>query len=230
MSYLFPPPAPVAVPVTGSTALFPVHRVYCVGKNYADHIREMGSDPAREAPCFFLKPTDAIVLDGRMPYPPGTSNLHYEGELVLAIGTGGRDIRPEAAASHLFGYALGLDMTRRDLQTAAGRQGMPWDTGKAFDHSAPLSAITPVTESGLLEQGSIQLWVNGELRQNADLRDLIWKSHEIISQLSRLYELQPGDLIFTGTPAGVGAVRAGDRLRLAIARLGELHVEIVAPR
>jgi fumarylpyruvate hydrolase len=226
MSWLFDPPAPVSVPVSGSAALFPVHRIYCVGKNYAAHIREMGSDPAREAPCFFLKPNDAIVLDGRMPYPPATSNLHYEGELVLALGKGGRNIAAADAHAHLLGYALGLDMTRRDLQTAAGRQGMPWDTGKAFDCSAPLSAITPVAACGLLEQGSIQLWVNGKLKQDADLSDLIWKSHEIISQLSRLYELKAGDLIFTGTPAGVGAVVPGDRLRLAIAKLGELEVEI----
>lgn len=230
MAFLFAPPAVVTVPINGSTDLFPVHRIYCVGKNYAEHIREMGSDPAREAPCFFLKPTDALVLDGRMPYPPGTTNLHYEGELVLALGKGGRNIAVDAAASHLFGYALGLDMTRRDLQTAAGRQGMPWDTGKAFDHSAPLSAITPLATCGELQRGSIQLWVNDKLRQDADLSDLIWKSHEIISQLSRLYELQPGDLIFTGTPAGVGAVVPGDKLRLAIAALGELQVEITKPR
>ena len=230
MSYLFDPPAISAVPVSGNAQLFPVHRIYCVGKNYADHIREMGSDPAREAPCFFLKPTDAVVLDGKMPYPSGTSNLHYEGELVLAIGKGGRDIAVDDAAAHLFGYAMGLDMTRRDLQTAAGRQGMPWDTGKAFDASAPLSVITPVTSCGLLQRGSIKLWVNDQLRQDADLGDLIWNSQEIISQLSRLYELQPGDLIFTGTPAGVGAVVAGDRLRLAIEGLGTLEVVITAPR
>lgn len=228
MTFLFDPPSVVALPVLGSSALYPVHRIYCVGKNYAAHIREMGSDPAREAPCFFLKPTDSVVLDGRMPYPSGTANLHYEGELVLALGKGGRDIAVADAASHLFGYALGLDMTRRDLQTASGRQGMPWDTGKAFDHSAPLSAITPVDSCGKLEQGSIKLWVNDVLRQDADLADLIWKSQEIISQLSRLYELKAGDLIFTGTPAGVGAVVPGDQLRLVIERLGELKVEITA--
>lgn len=230
MSFLFDPPPVAAVPVHGSTQLFPVHRIYCVGKNYADHIREMGSDPSREAPCFFLKPTDALVLDGDMPYPPGTANLHYEGELVLALGKGGRNIPAADAAAHLYGYALGLDMTRRDLQTAAGRQGMPWDTGKAFDASAPLSPITPVTACGLLERGSIRLWVNDVLKQDADLADLIWKSHEIISQLSRLYELKAGDLIFTGTPAGVGAVRPGDRLRLEIAGLGALQVVVSAPR
>lgn len=226
MAFVFAPPAVITVPVNGSADQFPVHRIYCVGKNYAAHIREMGSDPAREAPCFFLKPNDALVLDGRMPYPPATTNLHYEGELVLALGKGGRNIAVADAASHIFGYALGLDMTRRDLQTAAGRQGMPWDTGKAFDHSAPLSAITPLAGCGELQRGSIKLWVNDKLRQDADLDDLIWKSDEIISQLSRLYELKAGDLIFTGTPAGVGAVVPGDKLRLAIAGLGELQVEI----
>lgn len=228
MSFVFDPMPTIAVPVSGTAQQYPVHRIYCVGKNYADHIREMGSDPAREEPCFFLKPNDAIVLDGRMPYPPGTGNLHYEGELVLALGRGGRNIPAAEAGDCIFGYALGLDMTRRDLQTAAGRKGMPWDTGKAFDHSAPLSAITPRSVCGDLQQGSIRLWVNDSLRQDADLGDLIWKSHEIISQLSRLYALQAGDLIFTGTPAGVGAVHPGDRLRLAIAGLGELQVEIVA--
>lgn len=228
MSFVFDPMPPVSVPVQGDIQQFPVHRIYCVGKNYADHIREMGSDPAREEPCFFLKPNDAIVLDGRMPYPPGTTNLHYEGELVLALGKGGCDIAVAQARDCIFGYALGLDMTRRDLQTRAGRQGMPWDTGKGFDHSAPLSAITPVAACGLLEHGSIRLWVNDQLRQDADLADLIWNAQEIISQLSRLYELKAGDLIFTGTPAGVGAVRPGDRLRLAIEQLGELRVEIVA--
>lgn len=229
MSYLFEPAPIVSVPVLGSEQRFPVHRIYCVGKNYADHIREMGSDPARDEPCFFLKPTDALVLADKVPYPPGTKNFHYEGELVLALGKGGRNISPETAHEHIFGYAAGLDMTRRDLQLAAGKIGMPWDTGKGFDHSAPLSALTRKQDCGLLETGSLKLWVNDQLRQNADLADLIWKSHEIISQLSRLYTLQPGDLIFTGTPAGVGAVVPGDRLRLAIAGLSELQVQITAP-
>ena len=162
MAFLFTPPAVTTVPINGSAGLFPVHRIYCVGKNYAEHIREMGSDPAREAPCFFLKPTDALVLDGRMPYPPGTANLHYEGELVLALGKGGRNIPVATAASHLFGYALGLDMTRRDLQTAAGRQGMPWDTGKAFDHSAPIGER--VAYHGQVDLAAIEfnLRVNGQ--------------------------------------------------------------------
>jgi len=227
MNYLFDPPRLASVPVLGNEQHFPVHRIYCVGKNYADHIREMGSDPAREEPCFFMKPSDAIVLDGKVPYPQGTRNLHYEGELVLALGKGGRNLSPDAAASCLFGYATGLDMTRRDLQTAAGRIGMPWDTGKAFDHSAPMTAIVPLTQSGILLEGSLKLWVNGRLRQDADLGDMLWKPHEIISQLSRLYTLQAGDLIFTGTPAGVGPVVVGDKLRLEIAGLPVLEVEIV---
>jgi len=187
----------------------------------------MGSDPAREEPCFFMKPNDAIVLDGKVSYPQGTSNYHYEGELVLALGKGGRNIPQAQAAEHIFAYAAGLDMTRRDLQIAASRTGMPWDTGKAFDQSAPVSALVPLSSTGLLEQGSLRLWVNGKLRQDADISDLIWKSHEIISQLSRLYTLEAGDLIFTGTPAGVGAVVSGDRIKLAIAGVAELEVEIM---
>ena len=226
MTYCFAPPSVSAVPVAGSNLLFPVHRIYCVGKNYAAHVREMGSDPSREPPCFFLKPADAIVLDSVMSYPPGTNNLHYEGELVLAIGKGGADIEPDEASGHIFGYALGLDMTRRDLQTHAGKLGQPWDTGKAFDESAPLSPITPVEQCGLLERGSIRLWVNSQLRQEADISQLIWSCNEIISQLSRLYTLVPGDLVFTGTPAGVGPVEEGDEIRLEIHRLGQLHVKI----
>ena len=226
MSYLFPPPPQPIVPVTGSADVFPVHRIYCVGKNYAAHVREMGSDPDREAPCFFMKPVDALVTDGFMPYPPGTNNLHYEGELVLAIGKGGSNIPVTAALDHIFGYAMGLDMTRRDLQTAAGRQGQPWDTGKSFDYSAPVSAITPAEVCGHLSNGSIRLWVNGELRQDADIGELIWKSHEIISALSRLYTLCPGDLIFTGTPAGVGPVVPGDEIILEIHRLGKMLLNV----
>lgn len=224
MAFVFPAPQQAAVPIVGSQSVFPVNRIYCVGKNYAAHIREMGSEASRDAVCFFLKPADAIVTDGRMPFPPGTSNLHYEGELVMAIGKGGRNIAPAAALQHVFGYALGLDMTRRDLQIAASRIGHPWDTGKAFDASAPISAITPVATCGHFDNGSIKLWVNGELKQDADISDLIWKNHEIVSELSKLYTLKPGDLIFTGTPAGVGPVVAGDRIVLAIDRLGTLDV------
>jgi fumarylpyruvate hydrolase len=229
MSFVFSAPQPPALTIAGSQDLFPINRIYCVGKNYAAHIREMGAEPARDSVCFFLKPADAVLTGGRMPYPPGTSNLHYEGELVIAIGKGGRNITVNDAWAHVFGYALGLDMTRRDLQTAAGNLGHPWDTGKAFDHSAPLSPIVPVAECGHFHRGSLKLWVNGQLRQDADISDLIWKNPEIISELSKLYTLRPGDLIFTGTPAGVGPVVVGDRIVLAIERLGQLEVVITEP-
>ncbi len=226
MSYIFPPSSVSAVPIHASTHWFPVHRIYCVGKNYAAHAREMGSDPTREIPCFFLKPADAIVTTGLMPYPPVTRNMHYEGELVIAIGKGGADIPAAAALNHVYGYAMGLDMTRRDLQTEAGRNGQPWDTGKAFDFSAPISAIYPASEVGHLAKGRIQLWVNDNLRQDSDISDLIWKCPVIISELSKLFTLQAGDLIFTGTPAGVGPVVAGDTVKLSIEKLGTLVTRI----
>ncbi|HEY0963266.1 MAG TPA: fumarylacetoacetate hydrolase family protein [Pseudomonadales bacterium] len=227
MAFAFTPHVQPAVPILGGNELFPVHRIYCVGKNYAAHIREMGAD-LREPPCFFLKPADAILLDGHMPYPPGTHNLHYEGELVLALGRGGRNIASSNALDHVFGYAAGLDMTRRDLQTAAGSRGQPWDTGKAFDHSAPLGAIHPLAAAGNVLDGRLQLRVNGTLKQDAALADMIWNCDEIIAELSKLYTLQPGDLIFTGTPAGVGPVVAGDRIELRIEGLAPLHVDIIA--
>ncbi len=226
MAFTFSPPAQPLVPVQGSAELFPVHRIYCVGKNYAAHIREMGAD-LREPPCFFLKPADAVLLDGRMPYPPGTQSLHYEGELVIALGKGGENIAASSALEHVFGYAIGLDMTRRDLQIAAANRGQPWDTGKAFDHSAPLSPIHPVARTGKMPTGTLQLRVNGVLKQDTDLSDMIWKCDEIIAELSKLYTLHAGDLIFTGTPAGVGAVVPGDRIEVRITGLAPLVVEIV---
>lgn len=229
MTFVFPGRPRPAVAVSGQQTLFPVNRIYCVGKNYAAHIREMGSEASRDAVCFFLKPADALVTDGHMPYPPGTRNLHFEGELVIAIGKGGANIAVGEALQHVFGYAAGLDMTRRDLQLAAGRVGHPWDTGKAFDCSAPVSPIVPVVECGHFATGSLKLWVNGQLRQDADFSDLIWKNHEVISELSKLYTLQAGDLIFTGTPAGVGPVVAGDHIELCIDRLCKLEVMITAP-
>jgi fumarylpyruvate hydrolase len=226
MTYAIPAPAQPCVPVHGSGDLFPVHRIYCVGKNYADHIREMGAD-LREPPCFFMKPADAVRCDGHFPYPPGTRNLHYEGELVIALGKGGANINERNALDHVYGYAAGLDMTRRDLQTAAGARGQPWDTGKAFDHSAPLGAIHPVAQTGRELRGRLQLRVNGVLKQDAELSAMIWNCAGIISELSKLYELRAGDLIFTGTPAGVGAVVAGDRIDLSIAGLESLQVMVV---
>jgi fumarylpyruvate hydrolase len=226
MSYVFPPPPLSAIPVHASSHWFPVHRIYCVGKNYAAHAREMGSDPTKEIPCFFQKPSDAIVTNGVMPYPPATRNMHYEGELVIAIGKAGADIPVAAALDHVYGYALGLDMTRRDLQVDAGNRGQPWDTGKGFDCSAPVSAVYPAEEVGHISSGRIRLWVNDELRQDSDINDLIWTCPVIISELSKLFTLQPGDLIFTGTPAGVGAVVAGDNIRLSIEKLGTLTTRI----
>ncbi len=229
MNYVVAPSVSPVIPVSGSEQMFPVHRIYCVGKNYAAHVREMGSDPQRDPPCFFMKPADAATTSVRIPYPPGTKNYHYETELVLAIGKEGRNISTENAADYIYGYAIGFDMTRRDLQTASGGLGHPWDTGKGFDHSAPVSSIYPASVAGNMENGRITLSVNGELKQDADLSQLIWKSNEIIAQLSRLYLLKPGDLIFTGTPAGVGAVLPGDKLLATIEKLGELSIEITEP-
>jgi fumarylpyruvate hydrolase len=207
---------------------FPVHRIYCVGRNYAAHAREMGKDPEREPPFFFLKPADAIVPGGgKTHYPPGTQNLHHEIELVVALGRGGRDIAVERALEHVFGYAVGLDMTRRDLQFAARDLGRPWDFGKAFDESAPITAIHPAAKRGHFSKGKITLEVNGALRQQGDIADLIWSVPETIAFLSQYYLLQPGDLIFTGTPAGVGAVVRGDRLKGSVEGLAQLDVEIV---
>lgn len=229
MNLLFDAPPCATLPVVGSERVFPVHRIYCVGKNYADHIREMGlsTGPLRDEPCFFLKPGDVASTAETFAYPPGTSNLHYEGELVLAIGRGGRDLSVEAAGDCILGYAAGLDMTRRDLQMASSRLGLPWDTGKSFEQAAPIGTIRLREEVGELESGSLRLWVNDELRQDGDLADLIWNCREIVAKLSMLYTLQPGDLIFTGTPAGVGAVQKGDRIRLVIAGLPELLVKVV---
>lgn len=225
---VFAPPAQPAVPIAGEDGSFPVHRIYCVGRNYAAHAREMGKDPEREPPFFFLKPADAIVAGGgKMHYPPGTENLHHEIELVVAIHKGGRDIPTERALQHVYGYAVGLDMTRRDLQLAARDMGRPWDFGKSFDESAPITPIHPASRAGHPAKGRITLEVNGQLRQQGDLADLIWSVPETIAFLSRYYTLQPGDLIFTGTPAGVGAVVRGDRLRGRVEGLAELQVEIV---
>ncbi|UKJ73833.1 fumarylacetoacetate hydrolase family protein [Azospirillum brasilense] len=220
---LWPQPT---VPVAGGDP-FPVRRIYCVGRNYAAHAREMGADPDREPPFFFMKPADAIVADGTaIPYPPRTANLHHEIELVVAIGTGGRDIPVESALDHVYGYGVGLDMTRRDLQNAAKKEGKPWDMGKGFDQSAPCGTLRRATDIGHPDKGSVTLSVNGELRQKGDLADLIWSVSETISYLSGLVELQPGDLIYTGTPEGVGPVVAGDRLEGAVEGVGSIAVTI----
>jgi fumarylpyruvate hydrolase len=229
MSYVFTPPAIASVAVAGGGE-FPVHRIYCVGRNYADHAVEMGFS-GREPPFFFLKPADAVVpvaegATGTIPYPPLTSNLHHEIELVVAIGRGGRNIAAADALQHIWGYAVGLDMTRRDLQNDMKKQGRPWCIGKGFDHSAPIGLLVPRSTTGELLKGAITLAVNGQTRQQGDLSDLIWSVNETIEQLSAAWELRPGDLIYTGTPAGVGAVKAGDLMEGSIAGLGTLRVAV----
>ena len=220
-----------ALAVAGSDAIFPVRRVYCVGRNYAEHAKEMGFT-GREDPFFFCKPADALlnVADGQvgnMPYPPKTSNLHYEIELVVALDKGGRDLTVEQAAECVWGYAIGLDMTRRDLQGAAKKQGRPWEVGKAFDQSAPIGPLHPRSQVGTLDTGAISLSVNGETKQSSDLSQMIWNIAESISYLSGLFELKAGDIIFTGTPEGVGPVVVGDTMVGAVAGLGELQVKMV---
>jgi len=232
MKTVFPAAPPVTVPVHGSDARFPVRRIYCVGRNYAEHAREMGFT-GREDPFFFCKPPDAILYvpegeTGELRYPPGTSNLHYEIELVVALGSGGRDLDIAQAAACVYGYAVGLDMTRRDLQGEAKKQGRPWEVGKAFDQSAPLGPIYPAARVDALETGAITLAVNGETRQNGDIAQMIWKVAESISYLSGLFELKAGDLIFTGTPEGVGPVVPGDLMTGAVQGVGSLRVKVVA--
>ena len=230
MSLVIAAPAQPTVPVAGG-GLFPVHRIYCVGRNYAEHAQEMGFT-GREPPFFFLKPADAVLpvahgTVGEMAYPPLTANLHHEIELVVAIGTGGRNIAAVDAARHIWGYAIGLDMTRRDLQNDMKKQGRPWCIGKAFDGSAPIGPLHAIGQTGELVSGAITLSVNGVLRQTGDLAGLIWNVAETIETLSKAWALQPGDLIFTGTPAGVGAVVAGDLIDGRIAGLGRLQVRVV---
>jgi len=234
MGYAFAAPAQAVVPIDGSTDLFPVHRIYCVGRNYADHAKEMGFSE-REAPFFFMKPADAVLpvpfgKTGELPYPGETANLHHEIELVVAIGRAGRNIAPADAPSHLWGYAVGLDMTRRDLQFALRDKGRPWDVAKGFDFSAPISPLKPIALTGELTAAAIWLEVNGVVRQDGDLADLIWDVPHTLAFLSQYYELLPGDLVFTGTPAGVAAVGPGDRLDGGVAGVGTLSVVIVEPR
>lgn len=215
-----------AVPVAGSAARFPVRRIYCVGRNYAEHAREMGGHPEREPPFFFMKPAEAVVTDGRMAYPPMTADLQHEVELVVALACGGRDIPAAEALDCVFGYAVGLDMTRRDVQAELKAKGRSWEMGKAFDQSAPISAIAPAARIGHPQRGAITLTVNSQPRQHGDLADMIWQVADIIARLSGYVTLQPGDLIFTGTPAGVGKVERGDRLEGAVEGVGELSVAI----
>jgi len=230
MSFVITPPAPVSVPVVGTTERFPVARVYCVGRNYEDHAKEMGFT-GREAPFFFIKPANTLVVvdageTGNMPYPSLTQNLHHEIELVVAIGTGGKDIKAADAHKHIYGYAVGLDMTRRDLQGEMKKQGRPWCIGKAFDYSSPIGPITPVAHAGDAENAEIYIQVNGKDRQRSTVSKLIWNVGEVIEHLSAAWELQPGDLIYTGTPEGVAAVVAGDTLVGGVAGLPTLTLKI----
>ena len=215
-----------ALPVVGSDELFPVGRIYCVGRNYAEHAREMGHDPDREPPFFFMKPANALVPNNaQIPYPQATKDLHHEIELVVALGKGGADIPVEKALEHVFGYGVGLDMTRRDVQGEAKKMGRPWEMGKAFDNSAPCTALITASKSGHPAKGAIWLKVNGTITQQGDLSAMIWNIPDTISYLSRLITLQPGDLIYSGTPAGVGPVKAGDKLEGHVDGFPDLNIE-----
>lgn len=231
MSYAFEPTPVVSVPVVGKAERFPVHRIYCVGRNYEEHAKEMGFT-GREPPFFFMKPADAVLVvnageTGDMPYPSLTKNLHHEIELVVAIGKGGKNIQAVDAMSHVYGYAVGLDMTRRDLQNDMKKQGRPWCIGKGFDHSAPIGPITPAALAGDVANAEIYVQVNGQDRQRSTTSQLIWNIAETIEHLSAAWELQHGDLIYTGTPEGVGAVMTGDVMVGSVAGLGELKVRLV---
>lgn len=226
-AFVLPPPPIPSVAVAGSSARFAVRRIFCVGRNYAAHAREMGKDPDREPPFFFMKPADAVVDDGAtIPYPPETKNLHYEMELVVAIGRGGADIAPEKALDHVWGYGVGIDLTRRDLQNAAKDLGRPWDWGKGFDFSAPIAPLRPVKEVGNPEAGRIWLAVNGTVKQDSDISKLIWPIADVIAICSRSMTLKPGDLIMTGTPEGVGAVVSGDVITGGVDGVGEMRISI----
>ena len=231
MSLVFPSPEQVSIPVAGSDDRLPVRRIYCVGRNYAAHAREMGFDPDREPPFFFCKPADAIVPAAygetlSLPYPSQTANYHYEAELVAVIGQGGSDIPVEKALQHVWGYAVGLDMTRRDLQMKMREMGRPWEIGKAFDKSAPIGPVHPAASVGHLEKAAISLSVNGVQKQKSDTSFLIWSVAETVAYLSKYFYLAPGDLIYTGTPEGVGAVARGDAMTVSVAGLGEIRVNV----
>ena len=228
MSYIIDAPAIPAVPVAGSSARFPVHRIYCIGRNYAEHAKEMGMVVDRSQPVFFCKPADAVVVDGAdVAYPSATADLHHEIEMVVALARGGRDIAAADALDHVFGYGVGLDLTRRDLQTAAKSKGLPWDSAKAFDQSAPISALQRVADVGHPREARLTLTVNGRVRQQTDIADMIFTVPEIIHELSKLWELAAGDLIFTGTPAGVGALQRGDLFRAELEGIAALEGHIV---
>ena len=220
-------PPVVTLPVVGSDAVFPVRRVYCIGRNYAAHAVEMGHDPDREPPFFFQKNPDNLDVSGEFPYPPHSSDVHHEVEMAVALKSGGVNIPLEEANSHVYGYGISIDMTRRDLQGTAKKMGRPWEIGKAFERSAPAGPLHPVTETGILDHGRVSLSVNGELRQEGDLNQMIWKVPEMISHLSEYFELAGGDVILSGTPAGVAAVKRGDVMTMRIDGLGSMDVKVV---
>ena len=224
--YVIPPAERPVLPVRGTDAVFPVRRVYCIGRNYADHVIEMGHDPDKEPPFFFQKNPDSIDTSGVFPYPPQTSDVHFEMEMVVALGGGGRDIDEADALGIVWGYGMGLDMTRRDLQGVAKEMGRPWEIGKAFERSAPMSGLAPASETGHLDEGAIELRVNGDMRQQGDLNQMIWKVPEQIAHLSRFYDIAAGDIIFSGTPAGVGPVERGDVLEGSVAGIGSFTVAV----
>lgn len=224
MDYVIEPPPQAFVAVAGEAAVFPVRRIWCVGRNYADHAREMGADPTREPPFFFDKPADAVNPGGLLPFPSQTSDLHHEIELVVAIGRGGRDMPVERALDHVYGYAVGLDMTRRDIQAEAKKLSRPWELAKGFDQSCPIGAIVPAARIGHPDKGRIEATVNGKVQQSGDLSQMIWSVPEAIAYLSRYVALAPGDLLMTGTPAGVSSVKPGDTLRGSCEGIGEIVV------
>jgi fumarylpyruvate hydrolase len=228
MTFLFPPALTPSVAIAGSEQRFPVHRIYCMGRNYAEHAREMGMPVDRAAPVFFCKPADAVVADrSHIPYPQATSDLHHEVEMVVALQSGGVDIAAANALRHVYGYGVGLDLTRRDLQAAAKSKGLPWDTAKAFDRSAPVSALHRASDVGHPQHAQLTLDVNGAMRQNTDIADMIFSVPDIIHELSKLFELHAGDLIFTGTPAGVAALQRGDRFVARLEGIAELRGAIM---
>ncbi len=226
-AYVITPPGIPTLPVEGSDKLFPIHRIYCVGRNYAEHAIEMGHDPDKEPPFFFQKNPDNVITNGTFPYPDKSSDVHYELEMLVVIGKGGINIPVASALDHVWGYGIGLDMTRRDLQGEAKKLGRPWEVGKAFEASAPCSALIPASKIGHPDKGGVWLKVNGTLRQKGDLNQMIWKVPEMISYLSGLFELQPGDVIMSGTPAGVGAIVRGDHLEGGVDGVGTLDVRVV---
>ncbi|MCR6670795.1 fumarylacetoacetate hydrolase family protein [Devosia ginsengisoli] len=226
VAYAITPPPIAALPIVGSSALFPVNRVFCIGRNYAAHAVEMGHDPDKEPPFFFFKHPSNITTDGTFPYPTQTSDVHHEVEMVVALKSGGTDIAVSDALAHVYGYGVGLDMTRRDLQGEAKKLGRPWEVGKSFEKSGPCGPLVPASQIGHPDSGAVLLKVNGEVRQEGDLNQMLWKVPEMIAILSQFFELQPGDIIMSGTPSGVGAVERGDIMVASVAGVGEITVTV----